>query len=82
MIGDDKTLSLAAPHINAFLDSLPVVAGSTAKWAEMLTPQNEALIVPTQVCTGFRNMNVFVGLNASMIKLLYSAVIPFCRQLA
>ena len=49
MTGDESTLSLAAPHIEAFLDSIPVVAGSAGQWTQVLTPQNEALVVPTQV---------------------------------
>ena len=49
MTADEKTLSLATPHLDAFLDSLPVVAGEAAMWSKMLTPENEALVVPTQV---------------------------------
>ncbi len=50
MIGDESTLALATPHIDAFLDSLPVVSGVPASWTQMLARQNEALVVPTQVC--------------------------------
>ncbi|GAB4815027.1 hypothetical protein N2152v2_002073 [Parachlorella kessleri] len=49
LTGDERTLSLASPAVEAFLDSLPLVAGNGARWDQLLTPQNEALVVPTQV---------------------------------
>ena len=49
LTGDERTLSLASPAVEAFLDSLPTVAGNAARWEQRLAPHNEALVVPTQV---------------------------------
>ncbi len=49
--GDATALSAAAPHISGFLSALPVEAGAPSDWRSMLPRQNEALVVPTQVCS-------------------------------
>lgn len=52
LTGDERTLSLATPAVQSFLDSLPAEAvggGGAASWQPVLVPQNEALLVPTQV---------------------------------
>lgn len=49
--GDEKTLMAADPHITAFLDSLPAEAGADADWSNTIPAINEALTVPTQVCS-------------------------------
>lgn len=38
-----------AAHVDAFLDSLPAVAGVAGPWDAPLVRANEALVVPTQV---------------------------------
>ncbi len=48
--GDATALSAAAPHISGFLSALPAEAGAPSDWRSMLARQNEALVVPTQVC--------------------------------
>ena len=51
--GDATALSAAAPHISGFLSALPAEAGAASDWRSMLPRQNEALVVPTQVCSPF-----------------------------
>lgn len=49
MTGDERTLTAVDRHINAFLETLPGTSVANAAWSGVLTPQNEALVVPTQV---------------------------------
>jgi presequence protease len=52
MTGDERTLSIASPHVAAFLDALPAssaAAIAATPWAGALPRRNEALLVPTQV---------------------------------
>lgn len=49
MTGDETTLSHAAPHVDAFLQSLPETSAGPSSWSNTLAARNEAIVVPTQV---------------------------------
>ena len=47
--GDEGALTAASRHLDEFWAAMPAAAAEDARWAGALTPQNEALLVPTQV---------------------------------
>lgn len=49
--GDESALSAASSHLSQFWEAIPASGAVDANWsgAGILTPQNEALLVPTQV---------------------------------
>ena len=51
MTGDETTLSHSAPHVDAFLQSLPETSAGPSSWSQTLASRNEAIVVPTQVCS-------------------------------
>lgn len=51
MTADEATLTSLRPHLDSFLSSLPQHSAAPVSWGQTLQPLNEAITVPTQVCS-------------------------------
>ncbi|OAY65982.1 Presequence protease 1, chloroplastic/mitochondrial, partial [Ananas comosus] len=49
MISDEENLAAATKHLSKFVDSLPTTFPRNNSWDTVLSPGNEAIVIPTQV---------------------------------
>lgn len=55
MTADGKNLDNSTKYVTKFLDSLPDVSSAeTHSWGTLLSPENEAIVIPTQVSHIFK----------------------------